>query len=200
MKRTITMLVMLVVVVFASAQRIAEQRYENGQAVLYLENGQRILAGSLPRANYRAGETIESSIVRTAYERAVAEAAKYRVDVPCGYYGGYYGGYIPYGGSGHTFSIGNSHWGISSSSSNYGGYKTKSTGIRIGSFHIGTSSAGYSRADSSASYEAQKKADAQKATARYSAMRANGVVKNGSTTTNTSSNSTTTAPTGMWMY
>ena len=121
------------------------------------------------------------------------------------------GMYPYYGATGSSFSIGNGHWSVGTSTSNYGGYKRSSTGIKIGSFHIGTSSAKYeqptvatpnytrSANTSSASYQAQKKADAQKATARYSAMRNAGVVK-GSTKTNTSSNSTTTAPTGMWMY
>lgn len=206
MKRTlITMMMLVVVMMAANAQRIASQDYIDGTAYLFLEDGRRIAARDLPSANYRSGMTIEQCIAERQYERQAAEARRYRVDPSCDVYGmygaGMYGGYIPYyGAEGSTFSIGNSHWGVSTSSSNYGGYKRSSTGIRIGSFHIGSSSAKYERPTTVAtpSYTAQKKADAAAATKRYSQMRANGVVK-GSTKTNTSSN-TTTAPTGMWMY
>ena len=198
------LLVMLTVVVVANAQRIASQDYIDGTAYIFLENGMRIAARDLPSANYRNGMTIEQCIAERQYERQAAEARRYRVDPSydvygygVGMYGGVYGGY--YGAEGSSFSIGNSHWGVSTSSSNYGGYKRSSTGIRIGSFHIGSSSAKYERPTTVAtpSYTAQKKADAKKAAQRYSQMRA-GVVK-GSAKTNTSSN-TTTAPTGMWMY
>jgi hypothetical protein len=208
MKKMMMLLVMLTVVVVANAQRIASQDYIDGTAYIFLEDGRRIAARDLPSANYRSGYTIEQCIAERQYERQAAEARRYRVDPSYdvyGMYGGVYGGYIPYyGAEGSSFSIGNSHWGVSTSSSNYGGYKRSSTGINIGGFHIGTSSAKYEQptyrgtSTSSASYQAQKKADAKKATARYSQMRANGVV-NGSTKTNTSSN-TTTAPTGMWNY
>lgn len=210
MKKMMLTIVMLMTVALAgNAQRIASMMMEDGRGVMYLEDGRKIFTDLLPEANYRTGETIEQSIARTQYERAADEARKYRVpNNNCGYgmYGGVYGGYVPYGAEGSSFSIGNSHWGVSTSSSNYGGYKRSSTGINIGGFHIGTSSAKYEQptyatrgtSTSSASYQAQKKADAKKATKRYSQMRANGVVK-GSTTNNTS-NSTTTAATGMWMY
>lgn len=199
------LLVMLTVVVVANAQRIASQDYIDGTAYIFLENGMRIAARDLPSANYRTGYTIEQCIAERQYERQAAEARRYRVDPSYDVYGygvGMYGAgmYPYYGAEGSSFSIGNSHWGVSTSSSNYGGYKRSSTGIRIGSFHIGSSSAKYERPTTVAtpSYTAQKKADAKKATARYSQMRSAGVV-NGSTKTNTS-NSTTTAPTGMWNY
>lgn len=211
MKKMMILLVMLTVVVVANAQRIASQDYIDGTAYIFLEDGRRIAARDLPSANYRSGYTIEQCIAERQYERQAAEARRYRVDPSydvygIGMYGGVYGGYVPYGAEGSSFSIGNSHWGVSTSSSNYGGYKRSSTGINIGGFHIGTSSAKYEQptyatrgtSTSSASYQAQKKADAKKATARYSAMRNAGVVK-GSAKTNTSSN-TTTAPTGMWNY
>lgn len=207
------LLVMLTVVVVANAQRIASQDYIDGTAYIFLEDGRRIAARDLPSANYRNGMTIEQCIAERQYELASKEARRYRVDPSYdvyGMYGGVYGGYIPYyGAEGSSFSIGNGHWSVGTSTSNYGGYKRSSTGIKIGSFHIGTSSAKYeqptvatpnytrSANTSSASYQTQKKADAKKAAQRYSQMRA-GVV-NGSTKTNTSSN-TTTAPTGMWNY
>lgn len=208
MKRTLITMMMLVVVMMAAAQRIASQDYVDGTAYLFLEDGRRIAARDLPAANYRSGYTIEQCIAERQYELASKEARRYRVDPSYDVYGygaGMYGGYMPYGSEGSSFSIGNSHWGVSTSSSNYGGYKRSSTGIRVGSFHIGTSGAKYEQptyatrgtSTSSASYQAQKKADAKRATARYSQMRSAGVV-NGSTTTNTSS--TTTAPTGMWNY
>ena len=207
MKRTLITMMMLVVVMMAAAQRIASQDYVDGTAYLFLEDGRRIAARDLPAANYRSGYTIEQCIAERQYELASKEARRYRVDPSYDVYGygaGMYGGYMPYGSEGSSFSIGNSHWGVSTSSSNYGGYKRSSTGIRVGSFHIGTSGAKYEQptyatrgtSTSSASYQAQKKADAKRAT-RYSQMRSAGVV-NGSTTTNTSS--TTTAPTGMWNY
>ncbi len=199
MKRTlITMMMLVVVMMAANAQRIASQDYIDGTAYIFLEDGRRIAARDLPSANYRSGYTIEQCIAERQYELASKEARRYRVDPSCDVYGygvGMYGAgmYPYYGAEGSSFSIGNSHWGVSTSSSNYGGYKRSSTGIRIGSFHIGSSSAKYERPTT------QKKADAAAATKRYSQMRANGVIK-GSTKTNTSSNSTTTAPTGMWMY
>lgn len=210
MKKMMLTVVMLIVVALAgNAQRIASQDYIDGTAYIFLENGMRIAARDLPSANYRSGMTIEQCIAERQYELASKEARRYRIDPSYdvyGMYGGVYGGgmYPYYGAEGSSFSIGNSHWGVSTSSSNYGGYKRSSTGINIGGFHIGTSSAKYEQptyrgtSTSSASYQAQKKVDAKKATQRYSQMRANGVVKG--STTNTSSNSTTTAPTGMWMY
>lgn len=217
MKKMMLTVVMLIVVALAgNAQRIASQDYIDGTAYIFLEDGSYRLARDLPSANYRSGLTIEQCIAERQGERMAALARRYRVDPNAdaygyGMYGGVYGGYVPYGAEGSSFYIGNSHWGVSTSSSNYGGYKRSSTGINIGGFHIGTSSAKYeqptvatpnytrSANTSSASYQAQKKADAKKAVARYSQMRSAGVV-NGSTKTNTSSNSTTTAPTGMWMY
>lgn len=210
----LTVVMLIVVALAGNAQRIASQDYIDGTAYLFLENGMRIAARDLPSANYRNGMTIEQCIAERQYERQAAEARRYRVDPSYDVYGygayGVYGGVPYYGATGSSFSIGNGHWGVSTSSSNYGGYKRSSTGIKIGSFHIGTSSAKYeqptvatpnytrSANTSSASYQTQKKADAKKAAQRYSQMRA-GVV-NGSTKTNTSSNSTTTAATGMWMY
>ena len=172
MKKMILFAIVAMFAMVANAQRIAEQRYENGMAVAYLENGQRVLMSELPAARYRNGETIQQSIARTQYEDAVAYSSRFRVNsYDYGMYGGMYGMYPVYGGEGTSFSIGNEHWGVSSSSSNFGGYKTSSTGIRIGSFHIGTSSAGYTK---------QKKADAKAAAQRYSQMKSAGVTASSS--------------------
>ena len=181
MKKMMFIFVMLVMVVMnASAQRIAEQRYENGVAVAYLENGQRVNMSDLPAARYRNGETIQQGIARTQYEDASAYAARFRVTTN-NYGYGMYGGYYPvYGGSGSSFSIGNEHWGFSTGSSEFGGYKTSRTGVRIGGFHIGTSNSGYTRSSSTASYEAQKKADAKVAAKRYSQMKTAGVTTSAS--------------------
>ena len=148
----------------------------------------------------RVGEDINAGLARIAQQTAMRRrqeamnaaytdmyAAMSGAYYGGGYYGGaYYGGAVApvapvYGGGSSSFSIGNDHWGFSTSSSNYGGYKSSSTGVRIGSFHIGTSNSGYSQPTmatpsytrSSASYEAQKKSDAKAAAKRYSAMKKN---------------------------
>jgi hypothetical protein len=207
MKRTlITMMMLVVVMMVANAQRIASQDYVDGIPYIFLDNGMRYDARDLPAANYRNHLTIEECIAERQYEQQAALLRRYRINAyEYGMYGGFYGGYVPYGAEGSSFSIGNSHWGVSTSSSNYGGYKRSSTGINIGGFHIGTSGAKYERpttatrgttSTSSASYKAQKKADAKKATARYSQMRSAG---NGQTSTKatTTTKDTTSA---MWMY
>lgn len=181
MKKFMFFAVMVMVAMVANAQRIAEQRYENGAAVAYLENGQRVLMSELPAARYRNGETIQQSIARTQYEDAVAYSSRFRVNsYDYGMYGGMYGMYPVYGGESSSFSIGNEHWGFSTGSSSYGGYKTSSTGVRIGGFHIGGSKSGYTRSSSTASYEAQKKADAKVAAKRYSQMKTAGVTTSAS--------------------
>lgn len=208
MKKMMFIFVMLVMVAMsANAQRIAEQRYENGVAVAYLENGQRVNMSDLPAARYRNGETIQQGIARTQYEDASAYAARFRVNNSYGY--GMYGAgmYPVYGGSGSTFSIGNEHWGFSTGSSEFGGYKTSGTGIRIGSFHIGTSKSGYTQPsyNNGTSYEAaptasQKKAAAKAAAKRYSQMRAAGVTSNGNTNSNSNSNVTTSTGASVLLY
>lgn len=183
MKKMMFFVVMLVCAVVANAQRIADMGMENGQRVIYLENGQKIFSSSIPNSNrFRRGETIQQGLARTQYEDYSAEAAKYCLTSNTYGYGygaamypAVYGGMYPvYGGESSSFSIGNEHWGVSSSSSNYGGYKTSSTGVRIGGFHIGGSKSGYTH-QSSASYETQKKVDSKAAAQRYSQMKAAGV-------------------------
>ena len=141
-------IVMLVVAMTANAQRIASMCMENGHSVIYLENGMKLDARAIPNAHrLHVGETIEYGQARIASDDYYREAIKYQVPVNTGMYG-MYGVAVPvgiYGGTGSSISIGNEHWGFSTSSSNYGGYKTSSTGIRIGGFHIGTSKAGFTK-------------------------------------------------------
>lgn len=217
MKRTITMLVMLVVMVMvASAQIITDME----PGVLYLSNGTKVYTSTLPAAHYRLNATIEQCIAETQYEAYAREARHYQVSPNAVYGGGMYGigvagiyGGVGFGATGSSFSIGNGHWSVGTSSTNYGGYKTKTTGIKIGSFHIGTSSAKYEQPavstpsytrsvdSSSVSYEAQKKADAKKATTRYSQTRRSNV-NNGQTTTKkvTTTSRDTASSANMWMY
>lgn len=194
MKKMMFIFVMLVMVAMsANAQRIAEQRYENGVAVAYLENGQRVNMSDLPAARYRNGETIQQGIARTQYEDASAYAARFRVTTN-NYGYGMYGGYYPvYGGSGSSFSIGNEHWGFSTGSSEFGGYKSSGTSLRIGSFQIGSTKSGYTQPsyNNGTSYEAaptasQKKAAAKAAAKRYSQNRANATATDSNVTTTTS--------------
>lgn len=196
MKKMMFFVVMLVCAVVANAQRIADMGMENGQRVIYLENGQKIFSSSIPNSNrFRRGETIQQGLARTQYEDYAAEAAKYCLTSNTYGYGAamypaVYGGMYPvYGGSGSSFSIGNEHWGFSTSSSEFGGYKTSSTGVRIGGFHIGGSKSGYTR-QSSASYEAQKKVDSKAAAQRYSQMKAAGVTASSSNGNTNSANTT----------
>jgi len=191
MKKMFFAIVMVMVAMVANAQRIAEQRYENGVAVAYLENGQRVNMSDLPAARYRNGETIQQGIARTQYEDASAYAARFRVNNSYGY--GMYGGYYPvYGGSGSSFSIGNEHWGFSTGSSEFGGYKSSGTSLRIGSFQIGSTKSGYTQPsyNNGTSYEAaptasQKKAAAKAAAKRYSQNRANATATDSNVTTST---------------
>ncbi|MBQ8482271.1 MAG: hypothetical protein IJ532_07035 [Alphaproteobacteria bacterium] len=212
MKKTMTLLVMLVVVMMANAQIITDM----APGILYLSNGTKVYTSQLPMAQYRLNATIQQCIAETQAEAYAREARHYQVSPNAVYSGGVYGGMyggVGFGATGSSFSIGNSHWGIESSSSNWGGYQTKSSGIRIGSFHIGSSSAEYvqptvatpsytrSADTSSTSYQARKKADAAAATQRYSSMRSKGVVGNGTTTTtNTTSTYTTSNGSNLWNY
>ena len=196
-------MVMMAMVLGANAQRIASMDMVSGQHMLFLENGVAVNTRDLPGGvQYHVGMTIEQCIMRSQQEAYAANARRYQMPIGAGYGAGMmYGGYPMYGATGTTFSVGNEHWGFSTSSSNYGGYKTSSTGLRVGSFQIATSSAGYSqptastRGTTTVSPE-QKKADVKAATARYSNMRSSGVVNSGSvqkttTTSTTSSNNTT---------
>lgn len=190
MKKMMFFVVMLVCAVVANAQRIADMGMENGQRVIYLENGQKIFSSSIPNSNrFRRGETIQQGLARTQYEDYAAEASKYCLTSNTYGYGAamypaVYGGMYPvYGGSGSTFSIGNEHWGFSTGSSEFGGYKSSGTSLRIGSFQIGSTKSGYTQPsyNNGTSYEAvptasQKKADAKVAAKRYSQMRTAGGV------------------------
>lgn len=210
MKRTVVMMLMLVVMVMvASAQVIT---YIEPDAI-YLSNGTKVYTSQLPPAHFRLHATIEQCIAETQYNSYQKEARKYQLTPGAVYGGGMYGmgmigmyGGVGLGTTGSTFSIGNGHWSVGTSSTNYGGYKTKSTGIKIGSFHIGTSSAKYvnqynTRSDSSASYQIQKKADAKKAAQRYSQTRTTGVTNNSQTSTTQKATTTAKDTTRrMWMY
>lgn len=171
MKKMMFFVMMVMVAIVANAQVITDMDVN----YIYLSNGTKVRYTDLPEAHYHAYATIEQCIAETAYNKYAEEAKHYRLPVGAGMYGaGYYGAYPVYGGESSSFSIGNEHWGVSSSSANYGGYKMSNSGIRIGGFHIGTSKSGYSRT-SSASYEAQKKVDAKVAAKRYSQKKAAGV-------------------------
>lgn len=123
---------------------------------VYLSDGRKVLYDTLPQGVfYSEGKTIEECIALAAYKKYADEASCYQLPVGAGM-AGIYGMYPILGGNGTSFSIGNEHWGFSTSSSNYGGYKTSSTGIRIGGFHIGTSSAGYSKNDTTTAKSSKK--------------------------------------------
>ena len=195
MKKFMFFAVMVMFAVVANAQVITDMDVN----FIYLSNGTKVRYSDLPDAHYHAYATIDQCIAETAYNKYAEEAKHYRLPVGAGYGAGYYGAYPVYGGESSSFSIGNEHWGVSSSSSNYGGYKTSGTGIRIGSFHIGTSKSGYTQPsyNNGTSYEAaptasQKKADAKAAAQRYSQMKATGVTRSSS---NGNSNSNTTLKT-----
>lgn len=177
MKKMIFFVMMVMVAIVANAQVITDMDVN----YIYLSNGTKVRYTDLPDAHYHLHASIQECIAETAYNKYAEEARHYRVPVGAGY--GYYGagmyGVPVYGGESSSFSIGNEHWGVSSSSVNYGGYKMSSTGVRIGGFHIGGSKSGYSRT-SSASYEAQKKADAKVAAKRYSQMKTAGVTTSAS--------------------
>jgi hypothetical protein len=189
MKKFFMVFMVVVIAMVANAQVITDIVRENGStAWVYMNNGQKVRYESLPRGvHYERGYTPEQCIQRSAANAYYDEMQHYQLPVNAGY--GMYGAVgVPvgiYGGTGSSISIGNEHWGFSTSSSNYGGYKTSSTGVRIGSFHIGTSNAGYT---SSSSYETQKKADAKAATTRYSNMKSNNKVATSSNTRSTTYN------------
>lgn len=201
MKRTMMFVVMLVgMVICASAQYITKISPRDG--VIYMSNGATVsyeavaaqmAAQGLRADQLRPGETLQYGAARMATENYTREVERRGMNTPAniygGMYGGMYGGVMPVlGTSGSSFSIGNEHWGFSTSSSNWGGYKTSSTGLRIGSFQVGGSTSGYV---GDSSYTARKKADAKTAAARYSATRSN----NNKVSGNSSSTRTTTTNT-----
>jgi len=203
MKKMMFIFVMLVMVAMsANAQVILEQRYENGAAVAYLDNGERVYMSDLPAARYRNNESIQQGIARTYREDAAAYAARFRRSA--GYGVGMYGAYPIYGGEGSSFYIGNENWGFGTGSSEIGGYKTSGTNLHIGSFQIGSTKSGYTQPTTGytrgTSYEAaptasQKKAAAKAAAKRYSQMKAAGVTNNG-----TNSNVTTSTGASVLLY
>ena len=182
MKKMLFMVFMVVAMV-ANAQEIVSM----GCGEIMLQGGVVLDASRIPNSHLlRGGEDINYGIQRAAMlvaQRRRMEAAKaaysdmYATMAAGAAYGGAcYGGVAPVAvGGGYEssgFSIGNSHWGVSTSSSKCGAYESGSTNIRVGGFHIGTYNSGVSRA--------AKKAAAQQATARYS-MKKNNVAASGNT-------------------
>lgn len=156
MKKMFFIVMMLVVAVCSgSAQYIT--RMDPYEDVIYFSNGAEMQYSVLQAhmaqmglrvGHLRNGETLQAGIARLQRKAVRDEIERRGLNTVCG--GGYYGaGYaMPiFGGSGSSFSIGNGHWGVSMGSSNYGGYQTSGAGLHIGSFHVGTSSAGYRTAD-----------------------------------------------------
>lgn len=202
------MVTMLICVVCASAQYITNVSPRDG--VIYMSDGSVVsyeaVATQMAAQGLRAdllspGETIQFGAMRQQAENYTREMERRGYNTPANIYGGVYGGIGVYGGvmpvfgtSGKSFSIGNEHWGFSTSSSNWGGYKTSSTGLRIGSFQIGGSTSGFVGLDSP-SYNNQKKTAAKKAAARYSATRNSKVSGNSRSTRTTTTNTTTVTDT-----
>lgn len=204
MKRTLVMMFMLISVVCASAQYITNVSPRDG--VIYMSDGSvvsyeavatQMAAQGLRADLLRSGETLQFGAARMAAENYKREVERRGYNTPANIYGnvygvGVYGGVMPvFGTNGKSFSIGNNHWGFSTSSSNWGGYKTSSTGLRIGSFQIGGSTSGFVGLDSP-SYKNQKKADAKAAAKRYNTTRSNSKVSGNSRSTRTTTTSSTT--------
>jgi hypothetical protein len=210
MKRTVVMMLMLVVMVMvASAQVITY--IEPG--VLYLSNGTKVYTSQLPPAHFRLHATIEQCIAETQAEAYANEARKYQVHPNAVYGGGMYGmgmvgmyGGVGFGATGSSFQIGNGHWSFGTSTSNYGGYTQKFKGLKIGSFKIGTTSASYEQPNyttttrsaaetqpSSVSVDALKKVTRNSQTRRSN-------VNNGQTSTKKATTSDTATKTNLWMY
>lgn len=129
MKKTMMVIMMLVVAVMsANAQVITSMDMEDGHGVIYLSDGRKIDARSIPGSNrLRVGETIEWGLARTSYDDYAREAAKYQLPVGGGWYGGL-------GTTG--ISVGNKHAGFSIGlPMGYPGMGA-GVGVRIGSFHF----------------------------------------------------------------
>lgn len=215
MKKMMLFTVMVVMAMVANAQRVVNIY----QGWAYLDNHQKVQICNLPCAGnwVRIGYTIEESYAMAVQEAAMREEMMYMSSpevAAAGMYGagmtGMYGMPI-YGGSGSSFSIGNEHWGISTSSSQYGNYKRSATGLRIGSFNVGMSNAGYTQPTTAtspyttatsgltrgtAAYENQKHADARAAASTRSIrIGNNGTVRMDNGTTSTTATRTSAAPT-----
>ena len=197
------MMFMLISVVCASAQYITKISERDG--VIYLSNGATVsyeaVAAQMAAQGIRAdqlrpGETLQFGAIRQQAENYKREVERRGYNTPANIYGNVYGvgvgvGMVPvFGTNGKSFSIGNNHWGFSTSTSNWGGYKTSSTGLRIGSFQIGGSTSGFVGLDSP-SYNNQKKADAKAAAKRYNTTRSNSKVSGNSRSTRTTTTSST---------
>jgi len=127
-KMMLTIVMLIVAVMSANAQVITSMGMEDGHGVIYLSDGRKIDARSIPGSNrLRVGETIEWGLARTATDDYYREAAKYQLPVGGGWYGGY-------GSAGIT--IGNKHAGFSIGLPvGYPGMGAN-VGVRIGSFHF----------------------------------------------------------------
>jgi hypothetical protein len=201
-KRMFVTMLISMVVMMCNAQYITKISERDG--VIYLSNGATVsyetvaaqmAAQGLRADQLRPGETLQFGAMRQNAENYTKEIERRGYNTPANIYGsvygvGVYGGVMPvFGTNGKSFSIGNQHWGFSTSTSNWGGYKTSSTGLRIGSFQVGGSTSGFVGLDSP-SYTNQKN-NAKKAAARYNTTRSNSKVSGNSRSTRTTTTSNT---------
>lgn len=194
MKRMFVMVTMLICVVMLKAQYITNVSPRDG--LIYLSNGTAIsyetVAAQMAAQGLRAdllspGETLQFGAMRLQAENYRREIERRGLNNPVNLYGVGIGvGVMPvFGTNGKSFSIGNNHWGFSTSSSNWGGYKTSSTGLRIGSFQIGGSTSGFVGLDSP-SYTNQKNNAKKAAAKRYYNNNSTGNSRSTRTTTTSS--------------
>ena len=171
----------------------------DGSAMDYDQVNSYLISLGLPGAGHlHTGETLQENILRMQRNKNSEIIRRRGLDTPYSGYG-MYGGVgmamtMPiFGGNGKFISLGNEHWNFTHSESNFGGYKTSATGVKVGSFDFQIGSSGYQEPTatastgcytrgtaSSASYETQKKADTKKASAAYS-MKKNNVAASGNT-------------------
>lgn len=150
MKKFFVMMVMLMAMVMsANAQLITDMGMISGEAVVYLEDGRIIPLSCLPRAVYHAHATIQECQAETA-NRMMAERARHFNGMYTGVYGA--GMYPMYGGKSSSFSVQTKNVGFDTYSSEYGGYKSSSTGFRWGDVNVRMSNSGYSNSTATPSY------------------------------------------------
>lgn len=120
---------------------------------VYLEGGVKIPYASLPPASYHINGTIEGCINETAYRAYAKEARHYTRSGAGAYYGGgVYGGVMPvvFGGNSSSFSVHTKNVGFDTYSTEFGGYKSSGTGLRVGDVNIRMSNSGYRNRTSTA--------------------------------------------------
>lgn len=174
MKKFFIIFVMLMGMASANAQEIVD--ISCGVAIL--ENGMRVDVSRIPDGHLlRVGEDLGYSIQKAqalaAQKRRVdAMNAAYSDMYTGAYYGGGYGGavvapvVIGGGYESRGISVGNEHWGFSTNSTKCGAYKSGSTNVRVGGFHIGTYNSGISKAAKKAAATNMKNSVATSASTR----------------------------------